>query len=108
MPNIIRIRNLEQELNLNGAIFPIDNSGYTSVGKQVSILDIKNYILSGFTGGTSGGSGTSGTSGVDGILGINGTSGTSGTTPCFELESNHIVIGIYEYCDLEGNIDCYY
>lgn len=94
MPNIIRIRNLEQETNLNGAIFPIDKNGYTGDAKQVSILDVKEFVLSGFTGVTDGTSGTSGLDGIVGQDGVSGTSGTCGTTPCFEVDSNHIKISI--------------
>jgi len=86
MANIIRIRNLEQELDFSGVTFPIDKDSYTSVAKRVSGDDLKEWILSGFTGSSgSGSSGTSGTSGNDGLDGIDGTgsvgsSGTSGTS----------------------------
>ena len=84
MPNIIRIKDLEKETNLTGAIFPIDNTGYTYNVRQASILDLKEYILSGFTGGT--GAGSSGTSGINGVDGIDGT------TPCITITSNSIRI----------------
>ena len=96
MPNIIRIRNLEKETNLSGVTFPIDKQGYIENGKRIDISDLKEYILSGFTGGgnTGGTSGTSGHDGLDGIDGIDGTSGTSGLSPCLELISNTIRIVI--------------
>lgn len=96
--NIIRIRDLDNETNLNGAIFPIDNTGYTYNVRQASILDLKEYILSGFTGGT--GAGSSGTSGIDGVDGVDGT------TPCVTLISNSIRIVILNNCVLNGEIDC--
>jgi len=102
MPNIIRIRNLEQELDLNDVIFPVDHPSYTAVAKQISIDDLKTWILSGYTGGGTTG-GTSGTSGVDGIDGVDGTSGTS---PCITLVSNTITISI-DSCSLTGTIDCF-
>jgi len=53
MPNIIRIRNLQQETNLtSGVTFPVDNDSYTENAKRINILDLKNYILSGVTGAT--------------------------------------------------------
>ncbi|MCK9417399.1 hypothetical protein M0Q97_12235, partial [Candidatus Dojkabacteria bacterium] len=89
MPNIIRIRDLINETDLNGVIIPIDKTGYTYNAQQINILDLKDFILSGFTGGTSGGgSGTSGTSGVDGL------DGEDGTTPCISVNSNIITIAV--------------
>ena len=105
MPNIIRIRSLENEKDLNGIIIPVDKSGYTHNAKQVDIVDLKNFILSGFTGGTN--IGTSGTSGVDGLDGVDGVDGTSGTTPCKEILSNSITI-IVDTCILNGEIECDY
>lgn len=98
MANIIRIKDLDKETNLNGAIFPIDNTGYTYKVRQTSILDLKEYILSGFTGGT--GAGSSGTSGIDGVDGVDGT------TPCITITSNSIKIVVLTDCILEGNINC--
>jgi len=92
MPNIIRIRNLVKETNLSGVTFPIDKQDYTENAKRIDIADLKEFILSGFTGGNTGG--TSGTSGVDGLDGIDGTSGTDGQSPCLELTSNTITIVI--------------
>lgn len=102
MPNIIRIRNLEEEFNLDDIIIPVDKDDYTEVGKQVSVSNLKDWILSGFTGGTMG---SSGTSGLDGIDGIDGTNGTSGTSPCTVLQSNSITI-IVNQCYVDGIIEC--
>ena len=52
MPNIIRIINLQLDTDLSGATFPVDKLSYTENAKRVNILDLKNYILSGVTGGT--------------------------------------------------------
>lgn len=103
MPNIIRIRNLQPETDINDIIIPVDKARpeYDQV-RRVSANDLKEWILSGFTGG--GGSTTSGTSGTSGIQGIDGTSGTS---PCLVLDSNVITIQIVYDCVLEGVIDCY-
>lgn len=98
MPNIIRIRDLINETDLNGVIIPIDKTGYTYNAQQINILDLKEFILSGFTGGT-GGSGTSGTSGVDGL------DGEDGTTPCVSVNSNIITI-IVNQCYVDGIIEC--
>lgn len=49
MPNIIRIKNLEKETNLTGAIFPIDKNTYHSIVKQVSFEDLKLWLFSGYT-----------------------------------------------------------
>lgn len=95
MPNIIRIRDLDKEANLSGVTFPIDKQSYQQYAKRIDISDLKEYILSGFTGNNTGGtSGTSGINGIDGIDGIDGTSGTSGHSPCLELYSNSISIVI--------------
>ena len=93
MPNIIRIRNLNNETNLDQVIFPIDKNSYYDSAKQITILDLKTYILSGYTGGTvivSGG--TSGLNGINGIDGANGSAGSSGTSPCIVLTSNTIKV----------------
>ena len=93
MSNIIRIRNLDNEPNVNGElIFPVDysgnttNQGYTSNAKQINLDQVKDYILSNYTGTTSG------TSGVNGSSGLNGTDGTSGISPCYGYQSNSIKI----------------
>lgn len=52
MPNIIRIRNLDPETELSGVTFPVDKNSYTENAKQISISDLKKYILSGVTGAT--------------------------------------------------------
>jgi len=88
MPNIIRIRNLDNETDIENIIIPVDKGSYTSTAKQINVIDLKNWILSGFTGGTGGSGGTSGTSG------INGLDGTSGISPCLTLQSNYIIISI--------------
>ena len=77
MPQIIRIRDLVNEPNLSGVTFPIDKSEYFENARQVGIFDLKEFVLSGFTGNVLTGM-TSGTSGVDGFDGDPGTSGTSG------------------------------
>jgi len=98
MPNIIRIRNLENEININGGlIFPVDysgdtsNQGYTSNIKRIDLSQIKEYVLFDYTGSTSG---TSGTSGKDGSSGIPGINGTSGISPCHDYQSNTIIISL--------------
>ena len=100
--DIIRIRNLVKEINLEGVIFPIDKQEYLSDARQIGINDLKDWILSGYTSSVTGG--TSGTSGEDGIDGIDGT------TPCVTLKSNviNIVITDEDLCLLEGTIDCNY
>lgn len=105
MPNKIQIRSSEQETNLNGIIFPIDNLEYIGNAKQSGILVVKDFILSDYTYASGG---TSGTSGKDGLLGMDGTSGTSGTSGVSptELDSNHIRIKNYTSCNLDGIIDC--
>lgn len=105
MPNKIQIRSSEQEKNLNGIIFPIDNLEYTGNAKQSGILAIKDYILYDYVYATGG---TSGISGKDGLLGMDGTSGTNGTSGVSptELDSNHIRIKNYTSCNLDGIIDC--
>lgn len=97
MPNIIRIRDLINETDLNGVIIPIDKTGYTYNAKQINILDLKDFILSGFTGTS--GSGSSGTSGVDGL------DGEDGTTPCVSVNSNIITIVVND-CYINGIIEC--
>ena len=101
MPNIIRIRNLENETNLDDIVIPVDKETYLEVAKQVSIGDLKTWILSGYTGGGSTGT-TSGTSGSSGTSGLDGVSGTS---PCITLTSNTITISS-DPCTLWGTIDC--
>jgi len=109
MPNIIRIRKLVEETNLDEIIFPVDKVTYLDDAHRIGIEDLKEYILSGYTGGSSTG-GTNGTSGIDGV------DGTSGSSPCTEVISNVIKIvvnsnpcgldGILECCNLAGSIDC--
>jgi len=48
MPDIIRIKNLQPETNLNDVVFPIDHSGYTEA-KQTSISYLKDWVTSGIT-----------------------------------------------------------
>ena len=50
MSNIIRIRRLEEELNLNNVIIPVDKESYGPECKQINILDLKNWILSNYNG----------------------------------------------------------
>lgn len=105
MPKIVRIRNLVEEKNLNDVVFPVDKQSYLANAQQVGIQDLKDYILSGFTGSGSGG--TSGTSGVD---------GADAPSPCFSTLSNSIRIDLpclftaeieclAMYCTLEGVIE---
>lgn len=70
MPNIIRIRNLVQEFDLNDIILPIDKNTYTENAKRISGQNLKEWILSGFTGTSGGSNGTSGTDGTSGSSGI--------------------------------------
>jgi len=99
MPNIIRVRNLNNEKNLDGIIIPVDKTSYLANAQQVGIQDLKNYILSGYTASVTGG--TSGTSGVNGIDGIDGIS------PCQSLYSNVIRVVIdVDVCVLECDLDC--
>ena len=48
MSNIIRIRKLEEEVKMSNVVIPVDKETYTSDCKQISILDLKTYILSKF------------------------------------------------------------
>ncbi len=50
MSNIIRIRNLTGETFLNNVIIPVDKDSYTSNCKYITILDLKEFVLSGYTG----------------------------------------------------------
>jgi hypothetical protein len=75
MANIIRIRALEQEKNLNDIIFPVDKNIYGSNAKRISIFDLKTWILSGFTGG-----GTSCTGITSNVIRIIVTGSTTTTT----------------------------
>ena len=100
MPDIIRIRNLVQETNLNDIIFPVDKESYLDDAHKIGMNELKEYILSGFTGG--GGTASGGTSGTSGIDGVDGS---SGTTPCKEFLSNEISIVVLD-CNLDGVIDC--
>jgi hypothetical protein len=52
MANLVRIGNLERELNLNNVSIPVDKFEYLDNAKQVSISGLTTYILSGFTGST--------------------------------------------------------
>ena len=103
MPNIIRIRDLVEESNLNDIIFPVDKRTYLDDAHRINIDDLKEWILSGYTGGGSVTGTTSGTSGIDGV------DGTSGTTPCNPISSNYIRVEIASgVCSMEGIIDCDY
>lgn len=94
MPNIIRIKNFDNETNLNGdIILPVDHTIYGSVAKQIKISQLKEYVLSGITDSSS--SGTSGTSGIDGIIGLDGQDGTSGLLSYSGLTHN---LKILNYC----------
>ena len=48
MSNIIRIRKLEEEVKMSNVVIPVDKETYMSDCKQISILDLKTYILSKF------------------------------------------------------------
>jgi len=50
MANIIRIRNLDKELKINNILVPVDKDSYISDSKYITILDLKNWVLSGYTG----------------------------------------------------------
>ena len=77
--NIIRIRNLNRELTVdNDIVFPIDSLDYYYNAKSLSIVDLKTWVISGFTGTTEVTDGTDGTSGLNGTDGTDGTSGSSG------------------------------
>ena len=94
MPNIIRIRNLEKENNLNdNIILPVDHSTYGTVGKQLKLYQLKDDIFSGITESNS--INTSGTSGIDGVIGIDGQSGTSGLISSSGLTHK---VRILNYC----------
>ena len=100
MPNIIRIRKLVEETNLDEIIFPVDKVTYLDDAHRIGIDDLKEYILSGYTGGSSTG-GTNGTSGIDGV------DGTSGSSPCTEVISNVIKIVVNSNpCGLDGILEC--
>ena len=101
MPDIIRIRNLVSETNLDDIVFSVDKQTYLDDAHQIGIDDLKEWILSGYTGGGGGTGTTSGTSGIDGV------DGTSGITPILEIPSNAIIV-IVDTCALVGNIDCDY
>lgn len=49
MPNIIRIRNLDPENNINDIIIPVDKDTYGSIAKQITGANLKDWILSGAT-----------------------------------------------------------
>jgi hypothetical protein len=95
MPDIIRIRNLDREYNnIQDVLIPVDkNSASYDRAKIITATDLKEWILSGYTGG--GGTGSTA-----------GTSGTSGTSPCITIQSNSITIHITGGCELEGILDC--
>jgi hypothetical protein len=50
MANIIRIRKLENEKNLKNVVIPVDKDSYTSDCKYITILDLKAFVISGYTG----------------------------------------------------------
>lgn len=49
MANIIRIRNLEREHDLNNILIPVDKREYGEYAKVISIDELKAWILSGYT-----------------------------------------------------------
>jgi hypothetical protein len=46
MPNIIRIRDLEIETDLNDIIIPVDKNSYHSLAKKITGEDLKSWVLS--------------------------------------------------------------
>ena len=52
MANLIRIKNLERETNLDNIVIPVDKASYLDNAKQISITGLTGYVLSGFTGST--------------------------------------------------------
>jgi hypothetical protein len=54
MPDIIRIRNLDPEYNIQDVLIPVDkNSASYDRAKIITATDLKEWILSGYTGGGS-------------------------------------------------------
>ena len=49
MANIIRIRNLEPEYDLNNVLIPVDKNEYGQYAKVIHINDLRDWILSGYT-----------------------------------------------------------
>lgn len=80
MANIIRIRSLELEKDLNNLLIPVDKDGYgTKNARKITILDLKSWILSGFTGNNVNTSCTGLTSNVIKVI-VTGTTTTTTTT----------------------------
>jgi hypothetical protein len=52
MAILIRIKNLDRERDLNNVIIPVDKQIYLENAKKVSISDLTDFVLSGFTGTT--------------------------------------------------------
>lgn len=79
MANIIRIRNLQLETNMNNLYIPVDKDEPNEINaKKISILSLKSWILSGFTGGNNT-SCTGITSNVIKVI-VTGTTTTTTTT----------------------------
>lgn len=49
MANIIRIRNLEPERDLNNVLIPVDKNEYGEYARVIHINDLRDWILSGYT-----------------------------------------------------------
>lgn len=78
MANVIRIRSLKLEKDLNNILIPVDKDEYGTNAKKINILDLKSWILSGFTGGSNT-SCTGITSNVIKVI-VTGTTTTTTTT----------------------------
>ena len=52
MANLVRIKNLDRERDLNNVIIPVDKITYLDNAKQISISGLTDFIMSGFTGST--------------------------------------------------------
>lgn len=94
MANIIRIRNLEPERDLNNVLIPVDKNEYGEYARVIHINDLRDWILSGYTPiipTTTAGPPTDCT--LLGYLECTLDCGLSGYISC----------GV---CDLEGVIDC--
>lgn len=91
MANIIRIRNLEPERDLNNVLIPVDKNEYGEYARVIHINDLRDWILSGYTP-------------------IIPTTTESPVLLCV-LDGNIECLlcdldGIIECCDLDGIIEC--
>jgi len=91
MANIIRIRNLEPERDLNNVLIPVDKNEYGEYARVIHINDLRDWILSGYTP-------------------VIPTTTASPVLDC-DLEGDIECLlcdldGIIECCDLDGIIEC--